>query len=170
MKDVKKSPARARNKLEVRIPCSTSVFGLPDFKRDPDHGKIKSLFSRGSPDCQRPCLHNQDVLIGRYPMHKRSDVQKVRAVYSELLAYVQDFVVVPTRGRNPLGEELAKGDYDSDRYRICWDPPRIKGFRNAVSPVPLPNPPAELGIEVDLETLLVKLRAGGVDNFLRKNC
>lgn len=110
---------------------------------------------------------NQDLLVGRYPMHRRSDVQKVRAVYSDQLAYIQDVIVFPMRGRYPLAEKMSNGDYDGDRYWVCWGPSLVQGFKNA--PPPTIKPPGELGIEVDSETLSESLRVGGVHYFLNKN-
>jgi hypothetical protein len=155
---------RAQDKLEVRISCSTSVFGVSDFKRVLRPGKVFSSFSRESLDCQRSCLYNQDVLIDRYLMHRRSDVQKVRAVYSDQLTYIQNVIVFSTRGSYSLVEKMSNGDYDDDRFWICWEPRLIEEFKNA--PPPIKTPPEKLEIRVESETFLQSLRVGGIDRFL----
>ncbi|KAF2137691.1 uncharacterized protein K452DRAFT_361680 [Aplosporella prunicola CBS 121167] len=135
------------NKLRVRVPRSTFAFGIADFQRVLQLGEIFLSFYRVLPDAQLPCLHNMDVLIARYPMHRPSNVQKVRAVYYPELASIQDVVVFPTHGRFPLAEKLSNGDYDGDRYWICWEPLLVEDFQNAPPPVPVDL--GSLGIYID---------------------
>lgn len=104
------------------------------------------------------------MLVARYPMHRPSDVQKVRAVYRPELASIQDVVVFPSRGGFPLAEKLSNGDYDGDRYWICWEPLLVRDFQNA--PPPDTIKPELLGIHVESEPVS---EVGGIDGLLRKS-
>ncbi|KAF9636467.1 hypothetical protein BFW01_g7363 [Lasiodiplodia theobromae] len=97
-------------------------------------------------------------------MHRPSDVQKVRAVYRPELASIQDVVVFSARGGFPLAEKLSNGDYDGDRYWICWEPLLVRDFKNA--PPPDTVKPELLGIHVESEPVS---GVGGADGLLRKS-
>ena len=154
-------------KLEVRLPASTSALAVPDFTRTLQPGEVFLAFSQGSPDDRRPCLHDTDVLVGRYPMHRRSDVQRVRAVYCPELAFTRDVIVFPMTGEQPLAHIMSNGDYDGDRYWVCWDENLVSEFQNA--PPPVVRPPDCLGISTDTPRLSNPILEGGVEKFLRTN-
>ena len=158
---------RVAEKLEVRLPASTSALAVPDFTRTLQPGEVFLAFSQGSPDNRRPCLQDVDVLVGRYPMHRRSDVQRVRAVYCPELAFTRDVIVFSTKGEQPLAHIMSNGDYDGDRFWVCWDESLVSGFHNA--PPPTVRPAECLGISCDTPRFSALTIEGGVAEFLKTN-
>ena len=90
--------------------------------------------------------------MSRNPIIHNSHIQKVRFVHSEALAHFKDVVVFPSRGPRPLAGKLSGGDYDGDKFWICWDEDLVAPFTNAPAPWE-PVAYAELGILKDSETL-----------------
>ncbi|KAF1343873.1 RNA dependent RNA polymerase-domain-containing protein, partial [Delphinella strobiligena] len=135
-----------REKLKVRLPSSTSVYGIADPTGSLKPGEIYLGFSKTF----RDETENADwsflcgeVLVARHPSLRRSDIQKVKAVYKEELSHLRDVVVFPRRGSHPLADKLQGGDYDGDTFWVCWDHRITKPFMNA--PPPDPNSSPELG-------------------------
>lgn len=155
---------RLGNRLEIRIPHSTFAFGVADFQHVLKPGEIFLSFSRALPGVELPCLYERDVLVARYPMHRPSDVQKVRAIYHPKLVSIQDVVVFSARGGFPLAEKLSNGDYDGDRYWVCWEPSLVRDFKNA--PPPDTVEPELLGIHVESEPFR---KTGEIDGLLKKS-
>jgi hypothetical protein len=72
-----------------------------------------------------------EVLVGRDPTVRGSDIQKVRCIYHKDLAHLKDVVVFPSKGQIPLAAKLQGGDYDGDRFWICAEERLVKPFLNA---------------------------------------
>jgi hypothetical protein len=62
---------------------------------------------------------------------------------------------------------MSNGDYDGDRYWVCWESSLVEEFHNAHPPVV--RPPSRLGICIDTARLSALLIEGGTEEFLRKN-
>jgi hypothetical protein len=74
---------------------------------------------------------DKDVLVGRDPTIRGSDIQKVRCIRHTDLAHLIDVVVFSSRGKIPLAAKLQGGDYDGDRFWVCADERLVAPFRNA---------------------------------------
>ncbi|KAK5020087.1 hypothetical protein LTR60_000845, partial [Cryomyces antarcticus] len=113
-------------------------------------------------------LQGREILIARHPTLRRSDIQKVRAVFKEELSHLIDVVVFPNTGNFPLAGKLQGGDYDGDTFWLCWEPDLTTSFKNAPPPYN-PLPPEHFGIKVD-RTKLGEVASGpSLQTFLSKS-
>jgi len=74
---------------------------------------------------------DKDVLVGRDPTIRGSDIQKVRCIRHTDLAHLIDVVVFSSKGQIPLAAKLQGGDYDGDRFWVCADERLVVPFLNA---------------------------------------
>lgn len=74
---------------------------------------------------------DKDVLVGRDPTIRGSDIQKVRCIRHTDLSHLIDVVVFSSRGKIPLAAKLQGGDYDGDRFWVCADERLVAPFLNA---------------------------------------
>lgn len=126
-----------RAKLKVRLPKSTSVYGIADPTGCLKPGEVYLGFSetfRDESTGEAWSSLRGEVLVARHPSLRRSDIQKVKAVYKEELSHLRDVVVFPTQGCWPLADKLQGGDYDGDTFWLCWDSRLTSPFRNAPAP------------------------------------
>ena len=165
------SPTSAIN---LRLTSSVNAYGAADLRRCLAPGHIHLSFSTVYVDEGRgpsySFLNDMDVLVGRHPIIRPSDVQRVRAVFRPELAHIRDVVVFPTRGVMPLAGKMSNGDYDGDRFWICWHPELVQNFRNAPAPEQLPEP-LTVGISRDDRTLdqLLGNRSARTSEFAKLN-
>jgi hypothetical protein len=142
--------------LSVPLGRATNLYGLADPAGVLKPGEIHVQFSTNFIDELSGesyfSLNELDLLVARQPACRRSDVQKVRAVFKHELAYLTDVVVFPSKGQYPLAGKLQGGDYDGDRFWLCWEPALVEPFRNAPAPLHSPKP-ASYGIEVERRKL-----------------
>ncbi|KAF2815962.1 uncharacterized protein BDZ99DRAFT_126351 [Mytilinidion resinicola] len=104
-------------------------------------------------------LDGIDVLVGRQPSLRRSDMQRVRAVCKPELEHLVDVVVFPSRGCFPLAGKLQGGDYDGDIFWTCWEPELVTPFLNAPAATTPPSA-EEYRMTVDRRTLKDLLGSG----------
>lgn len=170
---VRKGLRPLKEKLAVRISRSTTAWAVADpfgvLRPGGVHLAFSSCFLDGRSGFCESRLDRIEVLLSRQPAFRSSDIQKARAVYKCELSHLRDVIIFPSRGRFPLAEVMQNGDYDGDRFRICWEPSIVQPFRNAPPPV---NPPLpeELGIKVD-DTRVKDIfsdRGGGMQGFLQR--
>jgi len=137
--------------LNPRVGCSTYVFAVADPIGCLKPGEIHLTFSESFVDQQSGfcdmMLHRIDLVVARQPALRGSDIQKVQAVFKPELSRLRDVVVFPSRGVFPLAERMQNGDYDGDRFWVCWEPAIVDKFENTPSPTDLPDPES-LGIRV----------------------
>jgi hypothetical protein len=158
-------------KRNLRLPIgkATNLIGIADPSGVLQPGEIHVHFSSNFIDEMTgesySSLNSIDVLISRQPSLRRSDMQKVRAVFKPELAHLVDVVVFPTRGRFPLAGKLQGGDYDGDIFWTCWEPDLVKPFRNAPAPLDPPKP-EDYDIRVEKQTLGEVLGSGLESNVL----
>jgi len=144
-------------RLRIPLSRSTIAFGVADPKSILMPGEIYLAFSSPIVDSVtgKTFSHIEgDVLVARHPAMMTSDIQKVKAVYKPELSHLRDVVVFPSKGCIPLASKLQGGDYDGDRFWICFDPRLVEPFKNA--PAPMPDTEQELfryGIKQHSETL-----------------
>lgn len=131
-----------QDKLRIRLPRSTSAYGIADPTGCLAPGEIYLSFSKHFDDDTTgetwSCLRGE-VLVARNPALRRSDIQKVTAVYKDELSHLKDVVVFPTRGRQPLADKLQGGDYDGDTFWLTWDHRLTGPFLNAPAPTAEPS-------------------------------
>lgn len=142
---------KTREKLRVRIGRSTSVYGIADHTGTLQEGEIHLSFSETFHDDATGEVYSHlkgETLVARHPSLRRSDIQKVQAVYKEELSHLTDVVVFSSKGRQPEAAKLQGGDYDGDTFWLCWDPQLTETFRNAPASFDLPAPET-FGIQVD---------------------
>ena len=144
-----------RTKLKIRLPKSTMVFGIADPTGALKPGEVYLGFSESFRDETTgeswPFL-NGEVLVARHPSLRRSDIQKVKAIYKEELSHLRDVVVFPVQGTFPLAGKLQGGDYDGDTFWVTWEPRLTLPFENAPAPTSTPLP-EKFGIKVDKRKL-----------------
>ncbi|KAK5017460.1 hypothetical protein LTR39_001529, partial [Cryomyces antarcticus] len=164
--------ASVRNTLSLRIGRSTYVLGVADPKGCLKPGEVHMSFSTGFHDDRSGKFYNvlqgREILIARHPTVRRSDIQKVRAVFKEELSHLIDVVVFPTTGNFPLAGKLQGGDYDGDTFWLCWEPDLTSSFKNAPPPYN-PLPPEYFGIKVDRTTLGEVASGPSLQTFLTKS-
>ncbi|KAF2736322.1 hypothetical protein EJ04DRAFT_490091 [Polyplosphaeria fusca] len=158
----------------LRIPLgkATYLYGVADPLRILPPGKVHIRFSTRFVDEMADesylGLDNIDVLVGRQPACRRSDMQKVHAVVYPELSHLVDVVVFPTRGQYPLAGKLQGGDYDGDIFWVCWEPDLVSSFQNAPAPMQ-PLNPAKYGIQKDARKLYdVMENLSDVDSLLKE--
>jgi hypothetical protein len=130
--------------LSIVLEKSVMVLGVADptgvLRPGEVHLKFsKPVFDQITNECYL-CLDNMSVVISRHPALRRSDMQKVQAVFKTELDHLVDVIVFPTKGRIPLAGKLQGGDYDGDMYWVCWENRLVERFRNAPAPVEQPDP------------------------------
>jgi RNA dependent RNA polymerase len=105
--------------LKISLPKSTIVIGIADPLKLLQPGEIFLSFSHGFPIGEDRVDHlSGEVLVSRHPAMRRSDIQKVRAVYIPELFYLTDVVIFPSTGAFPLASKLSGGDYDGDGFWV----------------------------------------------------
>lgn len=138
--------------LKPRVGRSVNVFAIADPLGCLNPGEVHLAFSESFIDEQSGShdmmLHGVELVVGRQPALRGSDIQKVRGVFKPELKHLLDVVIFPSRGVFPLAERIQNGDYDGDRFWATWDPAIVDNFENAPSPPGLPNPES-FGIQVD---------------------
>ncbi|KAF2203470.1 hypothetical protein GQ43DRAFT_498971 [Delitschia confertaspora ATCC 74209] len=139
-------------RLGVPLGRATFLLGVADPLGVLESGEIHVQFSSSFVDDFSAesylGLTDIDLLVGRQPACRRSDLQKVRAVFKNELSHLVDVVVFPSKGKYPLAGKLQGGDYDGDRFWLCWEQDLVDGFKNAPAPLHPPNP-ADYGIQVE---------------------
>ncbi|CAA7264868.1 unnamed protein product [Cyclocybe aegerita] len=110
---------------------------IPESRIDPlgvlEEGEIYYRFSKPRKDPKTEMLVHVlegDVLIGRYPIHLPSDVQKVKAVAKRELDKWVDVIVVSTQGTQSLPSFLSGGDMDGDEPIIFYGPDLVECFHS----------------------------------------
>lgn len=145
-----------KRNLRIRLGKATNLIGIADPEGVLEPGEVHVHFSSNFVDKlsgeSYPHLNNMEVLVGRQPACRRSDIQKVRAVFKHELAHFVDIIVFSVRGTYPLAGKLQGGDYDGDTFWTCWEPELVKPFKNAPAPTKTPRP-EDYGIHVDQRTL-----------------
>jgi hypothetical protein len=150
---------RSRSRLGVVCPKSTLLAGIADPSNLLAPGEVHLSLSHPLMDktidktVEESCdsFAGSDVLVGRHPMIRNSDMQKVRCVCLDELAHLKDVVVMSTRGQIPLAAKLQGGDYDGDKFWICVDERLVQPFMNA--PVLEQAGLDDLGIKQEKHTL-----------------
>lgn len=114
---------------------SASFLGLADPYGVLEPGEIHVALSRPLEDeMTKEKFHTfagNNVLVGRDPTLRGSDIQKVRCICHPKLAHLKDVAIFPTRGQVPLAAKLQGGDYDGDRFWICAEERLVEPFMNA---------------------------------------
>ncbi|KAF2843536.1 hypothetical protein M501DRAFT_924191 [Patellaria atrata CBS 101060] len=163
---------KLKQSLSLQVSRSTYTMGVADPLGVLQPGEIHLAFSKTFVDEVNQesyqFLKDVDVLVARHPALRRSDIQRVQAVYKIELAHLVDVVVFPSTGSFPLASKLQGGDYDGDTFWLCWEPILTRNFKNAPAPYTSPSP-HQYGISVDkreLKSLLGPQHS--VDGFLSK--
>ena len=155
--------------LKFTVANSTYLLGIADPKSCLGPSEIHvGIFDIGLGNGS-PFLEGRDALVSRHPALRRSDIQRVKIEFKPELMHLRNVVVFPTTGSYPLAGKLQGGDYDGDKFWVCWEPSLVEPFMNA--PPPKENPdPAKFGIDVDKTKLREVLRRdGGTDEFFRRS-
>ncbi|KAF9891251.1 hypothetical protein FE257_004815 [Aspergillus nanangensis] len=136
--------------LHIEVPLSTYAFCVADpygvLKPDEVHFGFSSNWRDPQNQFQDNLLDAIDVLVGRLPAHRPSDVQRLKVVWKPELRHLQDVIVFPSTGDMPLAHMLSGGDYDGDTPWICWDRDIVQNFRNSSLPAE-EFPPVHFGVE-----------------------
>ncbi|KAF2277211.1 uncharacterized protein EI97DRAFT_375602 [Westerdykella ornata] len=171
-------------KLRIPLAKSTNMFGIADplgvLAPGEVHVQFSGFFEILETEESFLSLENIEVLIARQPACRRSDIQKARAVAHPSLSYLVDVIVFPSRGQYPMAGKLQGGDYDGDRFWVCWEEDLVRPFKNAPAPTQALDH-TRYGIQQDTTKLReimppddAFLTGGGnspwVDEFLRKAC
>jgi hypothetical protein len=121
------------NELHIPIPLSTYAYCIADPYGVLAENEVHFGFSNRwkSVEFEEIKLSEVDVLVGRLPAHRPSDIQRRRAVWKEELSHFMDVIVFPSRGDVPLAHLLSGGDYDGDTPWICWDKGIVESFENS---------------------------------------
>jgi RNA dependent RNA polymerase len=135
--------SRYVERLQIRIPCSTFLFCIPDpygvLKPDEIHLSFSEVWKDSVSGFKESFVDGRDILVARLPALLPSDIQRRKAVWKRELHHFKDVIVFPTTGDIPLAHLLSGGDYDGDTPWICWDPNIVKHFKN----VGLPKMPSK---------------------------
>jgi hypothetical protein len=171
---------RYLNKMQVRVPLSTSLFCIADPFGCLEPNEIHVGFSERWNDLENDFSENElngvEVLVGRSPALLPSDIQRTKAVFREQLRHFKDVAVFSTKGDVPLADLLSGGDYDGDRIWLCWNQKIVQHFLNADVPAESALPNAAFGLEEESVGLSKIFRvnrntptASEADHFFR-NC
>lgn len=161
--------------LRAPLGKCTYLYGVADPLGVLEPGEIHVQFSTSFVDEMTDekylSLKGHDVLVSRQPACRRSDIQKVQAIVHPELSHLVDLVVFPSRGQFPLAGKLQGGDYDGDKFWLCWEDKLVRPFKNAPAPVESPIPD-EYGIRQDKRKLLDVMDpydVSDIDEFLRES-
>ncbi|KAJ4987122.1 RNA-directed RNA polymerase [Stagonosporopsis vannaccii] len=161
--------------LRVPLGKATNLYGVADPYGVLKPGEIHVQFSTTFVDelTSEGFLHlrGHDVLVARQPACRRSDVQKVRATVHAQLSHLVDVVVFSSRGQFPLAGKLQGGDYDGDKFWLCWEDKLVRPFLNAPAPVSNPDP-SDYGIKQDkrkISDVMDPHNLGNLDEFRRES-
>ncbi|KAI9718001.1 MAG: hypothetical protein M1828_006991 [Chrysothrix sp. TS-e1954] len=149
---------RVAKSLNIPIERSRSAYGVADpvscLAPNEVHFGSSALFVDPKDGSSIPTmfLDGEYALVARHPAIRRSDIQKVRITYKQELRHLVNVVVFPTTGRFPMAGKLQGGDYDGDKFWICWESSLVTSFRNAPAPVDDADPES-YGISVDRSTV-----------------
>jgi hypothetical protein len=171
---IKMQHARQEESLRAPLCKSTFLYGVADpigvLKPEQIQVQFSTSFTDETTDETYLCLKDTDLLVGRHPACRRSDIQKVQAVVHPSLSHLVDVAVFPSRGQHPLADKLQGGDYDGDLFWLCWESKLVEPFKNAPAPVNSPDV-AKYGIKTDkrkLSEIMDVNSLGEVDILLEK--
>jgi hypothetical protein len=155
-KFVQNKQVMKESSLRTPLGKSTYLFGIADplgvLKSGEVHVQFSSRFTDEVTEESFLRLSNIDMLVSRQPACRHSDIQKVTATVHADLSHLYDVIVFSSRGQYPLAGKLQGGDYDGDKFWVCWDPNLVEPFLNAPAPVQDLNP-LSYGIKVDKRRL-----------------
>ena len=161
--------------LKPRVGRSVNVFAIADPLGCLNPGEVHLAFSENFIDEQSGSndilFHDIELVVGRQPALRGSDMQKVRGVFKPELKHLLDVIVFPSRGVFPLAERMQNGDYDGDTFWVTSDPAIVDKFENKPSPPSLPSPET-FGIQVDnrkLDDTFVTSNKKAIREFLDLN-
>ncbi|KAF9064755.1 RNA dependent RNA polymerase-domain-containing protein [Rhodocollybia butyracea] len=150
----------AIEKLSIPLPEGSAVqaFVIPDPLGVLKENEIYYRSSIPLKDPTTQTLFNVvtgEVLIGRYPLRVRTDIQKVVAVDIPELEKYKDVIIVPVKpscdpvlGMVSLMSKCAGGDLDGDELFLIW----LKVLVNSFQPLPsVVLPPEDLSINFESE-------------------
>lgn len=130
--------SRYVDRVQIRVPCSTYLFCIPDpyhvLQPDEVHLKFSDIWKDNVSAFSESYVQGMDVLVARLPARLPSDIQRRKAVWRPELQHFKDVIVFPTTGHTPLADLLSGGDYDGDKPWVCWDPQVVQHFENAELP------------------------------------
>jgi RNA dependent RNA polymerase len=125
-------------RMQIRIPCSTYLFCIPDpygvLEPNEVHLSFSEVWKDPASGFRDNYVDRRDILVARLPALLPSDIQRRQAVWKRELHDFKDVVVFSTKGEVPLAHMLSGGDYDGDAPWICWDPAIVNNFENADLP------------------------------------
>ncbi|KAI9687656.1 MAG: hypothetical protein M1820_010413 [Bogoriella megaspora] len=161
--------------LSIPLGRSTNTIAIADPYGILAPGEIHLAFSQTFRDEQSGedimYLDSREALVARHPTLRRSDIQKVRAVFNPQLSHLRDVVVFSTKGQVPLAHKCQGGDYDGDVFWVCWEPLLVKDFKNAPAPSNRPTPES-YGIGVDrtqLRAIVDDKKVDHTEEFLKRS-
>lgn len=135
---IKQEHLEEEQKLRIPLAKSTFMFGIADplgvLAPGEVHVQFLSFFEVPETEETFLSLENMDVLVARQPACRRSDLQRARAVSHPKLSYLVDVIVFPSLGQYPLAGKLQGGDYDGDKFWVCWEEELVQPFKNAPAP------------------------------------
>ncbi|KAJ9638245.1 hypothetical protein H2199_006932 [Coniosporium tulheliwenetii] len=164
---------KLKTRLTVPLGRSSNLWGIADPYNTLLPGEVHLNFSTNFLDEKSgevyPLLNGREVLVARHPALRRSDIQKVQAVFKPELSHLTDVIIFSAKGRFPLAAKLQGGDYDGDTFWVCWEPDLVRSFKNAPAPFRSPKP-ENYGIEVE-RSKLGELTTGPdtIDSFLERS-
>ena len=136
LKDIAKScMERMLTRFALRVPLSAEAICIPDPTDTLEEGEIQLRFAKPIVDEERLLqidnVSEGDVLVTRHPCLLPTDIQRVRAVIRPELSMYRDVIVFSIKGKRPLADLLAGGDYDGDTIRVIWEPTIVQPFKNS---------------------------------------
>lgn len=161
--------AEAANTMKVELPYSTYLLGVADPVGCLDPDEIYVMFSDPTiTGTGIQWLDDVDVLVSRHPALRPCDIQRARVVFKRELMHIKDVAVFSSRGSYPFASKLQGGDYDGDRFWMCWDSNVVQSFRNAPPPIVSPIP-GNYGIDVKGTSSGEIWQQSGFAAFLMRN-
>ncbi|KAI0777795.1 RNA dependent RNA polymerase-domain-containing protein [Trametes elegans] len=141
---------QTRYKFQVPMSCSAFIVPDPFGVLGPNEVHVKcSRRALLDPEGRQTDIVLGDVLVTRHPCKVPSDVQKVKAVFSDKLRNYCDVIVISTRSHMYKGQSLNRhtasltggGDYDGDTMEVYWDPDIVGAFQEPDPRVYAVEPP-----------------------------
>ena len=121
---------KSTERFNLRLPKSARVLMVPDPTGTLEPGEVylnlTTIDSEKIP-IGRP---EGDVVVGRNPALRPSDMQRVRCIDRPELRSYRDVIVMSVKGEQSLASLLGGGDYDGDDVLVIWDPEIVNPFRN----------------------------------------
>ncbi|KAJ3046048.1 hypothetical protein HDV00_003797 [Rhizophlyctis rosea] len=131
MDSIEKARKRSTTNFNIKVPKSARALMIPDPTGTLAPNEVYINITHLDDEYFPIGCITGDVIVGRNPAHRPSDMQRVKAVDKAELQHFRDVLVISVQAERSLASLLAGGDYDGDDALVIWDTRIVEPFVNS---------------------------------------